>query len=442
MAASRIGWGWNLAWAKIKHRAAIATAAAPVIALGAVVLAAVLGPAAAPAAAQAPETHVVRDIPVDATAENAAKAREVALAQGQQAALRQLLERLTPPAVHDRLPAPPASEVETMVLGLSVSDEKTSRVRYLARMTVRFMPDAVRALLEKNGLPYVDGPAPTLAVLAMWRPSPESLPVLWEDPNPWRRAWAALPRGGLQPIETPLGDLQDVLVTDAERLAEADPATLRPLAERYGAQGILVAEAVLRPGRDNGPPSLEVSGRTADKTYGATLQPQPGEPLAALLHRAATALRDQMAAAWSARNALPAGPASHITVLASLSGLTDWLAVRGALDEARGVEDWTLQALTRDRAQVALTVRGGTDLLAEALAAHGLTLTQDAGYWVIDRRPASPPAPTSAPTSAPAQAPRSTVTPAATPGAAGYRGTDWQTPAAPVSADGTPPPPG
>lgn len=378
MTASRIGWGLNLRMAKILHRAGIATALA---------LLCLMTFAPAPARAQAPGMFTVRDVPVDATAENAAQAREAALRQGQQAALRRLLERLTPAEVHADLPMPPPSEVENMVLGLSLRDEKTSNVRYLADITVRFMPQAVTDLLESAGLPYSADPAPPLLVLPLWKASPESPPVLWEDPNPWRHAWSTLPRGGLQPIEAPLGDLEDVMAVDAERAAEgleAGTADLQGLAERYGVEDVLIARATLRSGGGATPPGIDVVALRNGTRYTASVEPRQGEDLAEGLRRAADAIRDQLATEWKSRSALPAGPASQVTALVPISSLHDWLTVRRALTDAREVGAWTLQALTRDRAQVTLDYRGQPAALGAALAPYGLSARQEAGYWVIE----------------------------------------------------------
>ena len=49
-----------------------------------------------------------------------------------------------------------ASGVSELVRDFEVADEKTSAVRYLARMTVRFREDAVRTLLREHGVARVD----------------------------------------------------------------------------------------------------------------------------------------------------------------------------------------------------------------------------------------------------------------------------------------------
>ena len=87
--------------------------------------------------------YEVRDVAVDVTAETAARAREQALAAGEHMAFRQLLERLTLREDHARLPELEQPEITEYVQDFSVADEKTSAVRYLARLNFRFKAQKV-----------------------------------------------------------------------------------------------------------------------------------------------------------------------------------------------------------------------------------------------------------------------------------------------------------
>src|SRR6185437_12375889 len=70
-------------------------------------------------------------------------------------------------------------------------------------------------------------------------------PVLWEDPNPWREAFAQRERGeGLVPFIVPLGDVEDLNAISAERALNADPAALAAIAERYQAEEVLITQAM------------------------------------------------------------------------------------------------------------------------------------------------------------------------------------------------------
>ena len=91
-------------------------------------------------------------IQVDVTAENAALAREQALSDGQKRALMVVMERITPSYVVEQLPELVPDDIINMVQDMSVLNEKTSSVRYMATLEVRFNPDSVRELLRQNCL--------------------------------------------------------------------------------------------------------------------------------------------------------------------------------------------------------------------------------------------------------------------------------------------------
>ena len=99
--------------------------------------------------------YEVRDVAVDVTAETAARAREQALAAGEHMAFRRLLERLTLREDHARLPELEQREITEYVQDFSVADEKTSAVRYLARLNFRFKAQEVRGLLHDFGVTFI-----------------------------------------------------------------------------------------------------------------------------------------------------------------------------------------------------------------------------------------------------------------------------------------------
>ena len=99
---------------------------------------------AAPAHGQLKDAFEVRNVVVDVTAETATAARAQALAEGQIAAYRSLMERLTLRADRGRLPDLERSEITALVKDFEVAKEKTSAVRYIAWLNVRFKAEDVR----------------------------------------------------------------------------------------------------------------------------------------------------------------------------------------------------------------------------------------------------------------------------------------------------------
>ena len=138
--------------------------------------------------ALATDVFSARDVAVDVTAGSATNARKAALANGQRKAFRTLLERLTLRTNHGDLPFLSDARIAELVSGIEVSDEKTSPVRYLAKITYRFKPDAIRELLSQEGLPFAETRSKPVLVIPVYQLAGTQL--LWDDPNPWREAWA------------------------------------------------------------------------------------------------------------------------------------------------------------------------------------------------------------------------------------------------------------
>ncbi|MBM3571825.1 MAG: DUF2066 domain-containing protein, partial [Alphaproteobacteria bacterium] len=201
----------------------------------------------------------VRDIPVDATAQAAAQARERALAVGQRQAFERLVARLTQPDDGARLGAIDDDAIQALVLGIELSDERTSPVRYLAKLTVRFQPGAIRQRLAAAGIPMVETLSAPLLVLPVYATA--DTVVLWDDPNPWREAWNAAPAAdGLVPLLFPVGDLADMEDVGPEHAVAGDGDRLRRIAQRYGAGDAIVVEARLaEAGEENADRHLHIT---------------------------------------------------------------------------------------------------------------------------------------------------------------------------------------
>src|SRR5690348_8790050 len=154
-----------------------------------VLAAASAAPAARAQNASPTDIFTVANVPVDATAKSAAAAREAARIDGQRRAFRTLLERLTLAADRNRLPRLSDARITDMIRDFEVANERRSTVRYLADYTFRFRPDQVRQVLRNAGIPFAETISKPVTVLPILTQGSSS--VLWDDPNPWRDAWAS-----------------------------------------------------------------------------------------------------------------------------------------------------------------------------------------------------------------------------------------------------------
>jgi hypothetical protein len=354
------------------------------ILLGLVLAFALVRPAPA---ADAPDIFTVAAVPVDATAANAAAARDAARADGQRRAYQILLDRLTLASDHARLPPASDATLNTVIAGYEVAKERASGVRYLANYTFRFRPDAVRRLLRQAGIPFAEARSKPVVVLAVL--GDDAQPMLWEDPNPWREAWTNHPpRSGLVPLVVPYGELGDVQAIDGAAALKGDAAGLQAIAGQYKGADVLVAHATV--GAASEPHAVAVTATRYDatgtvppqswtKTYAAT----PGESDADLLADAVAGTAAQVEDAWKTANIINFGQTGTMNVRVPLDDLKAWVTIRELLTGVPAIARSELVSLDRDEARVAIHYYGNPEQVRVALAQRNLALSGNDPDWVL-----------------------------------------------------------
>jgi hypothetical protein len=201
--------------------------------------------------AGAQDLFEVTGLSIDARASDELQAKHEGIAEAQQQALQTVFRRLVSPDNVVRLPEVTSDMLSAMVRDYDIADEKFGGGRYLATLSVRFEPQKVAAVLRSQKIPF-----------AMTRSLPVVvLPVidigtarrLWDDPNPWREAWAGqLPQPGLFTLVIPIGDLSDVAAINVNHALAGDPVGLEEIAGKYHAAGTVVAVASISRGSTTG----------------------------------------------------------------------------------------------------------------------------------------------------------------------------------------------
>ena len=331
----------------------------------------------APDAGAGSHVFTVRGIAVDVTAETAAAARETAHAEGHVKAMEKLLARLLPRDELTLLRKLEAREVLAFVQDFQVEDERTSDVRYLANLTFRFKPEPIRELLRANGLRHAETMSKPVVVLPIFGAEGEA--SLWGETNLWWAAWAERrPGDWLVPLVVPLGDLGDLTAIDAERALGGDAEGLGAIARRYGAQDVLITQAVLLGDPESGGASLQVGsarlGRHAQQTIIDNYVQEPAETLQDLLARAAAAVDAAVQESWKQSNLLRPGSQRSITVTVPVARLADWLEVKRRLKDVAAVRRTAVTALSRSKTEVAITFVGDEEQLVLAMAQSDLNL--------------------------------------------------------------------
>ena len=337
------------------------------------------------------EIYTVRNITVDEKADTAFAARDIALQAARRGAFGRLTRRIVHPEDMVRLALPSDDALANLVSDFEVADEKSRGQRYLARLTIRFNPDNVRAMLRRANIRSSETSTRSMLILPVYD-SPAGR-VLWVA-NAWRDAlYAAVTQTGaaddrLAPLLMPLGDFEDVSAISADQASVGDMQRLGVVMRRYGTDGVLLMHAVQsqsqsaieRPVFDI---TLRSLGTGQENTRIERFEGSLGEAAEPVLQRAALTLVRGIEEAWLSETALDFSQQASLDVSVQLNSLTDWLAMQKRLTQTPAIQRIDMRALSVNGAQVNLQFLGTPEKLAAALSQQGLMLTQEAGNWQL-----------------------------------------------------------
>ncbi len=347
-----------------------------------------LGPggAASPVAAQ--QVYTIANYPVEATADNAVTAKERALSDGRQAALRSLLKRIVPATAYKQLTEAKAAKATDLIDGVVVRSERNSSTQYLANLDFSFHPKAVRDLLQRYGIPYVDTQAPELILIPIYVPPGAGQGPVPADLSPprgsrtWTDAWSGLDLDhALTPIR--LSQLKEGIgAQTVNALKDGDGDALVSVTRSFASDRVIVAFAepdlgnkrlnVTLAGRDAvGAFVLKRSWRLAldDVSYAAEL--------------AAVVALGTLEGRWKAvqggmasGGARLSGGMTPVHLYVEFRNMREWQDVRQRLAQVPGLEDFEVGGISARGADVDAAYPGGPEALTAALGRIGFDARQ------------------------------------------------------------------
>lgn len=340
----------------------------------------------------------IGNYPVEARAADAVTAKEKAIAEGQQAAFRSLLKRLVPVTAYSRLSELRDTQVGNLIAGFSVRSERNSTTEYIASYDFSFQADAVRNVLEAEGIPFLDRQAEALTLVPVYRaPTAAGAPTeAFSDArgsDTWLYAWKALDLANaltpitLQPLkkETPREAVQAVL--------DGDMGALRTLGTG------LVVVALLEPETDGSRIRVTLAGRDAAGAFRLARTYRVNGDLAYTSEAATVVSLGIIEGRWKAVTARPerargrpsappaAAAAGGLRIAVEFNSMTQWQVISRQLAQTPDVSDLEVEGLSARGARVSLRYPGGPEQLAAAVAGYGLTLrAAGGGAWVLTAR--------------------------------------------------------
>jgi hypothetical protein len=318
--------------------------------------------AGAPAAVAAPalgDLFTVAGIKVDATAESATIARDIAMAQGRPQAWTTVYRRLTATANWGKQPQLDDNQLLRLVRSFEVAGERRSTTRYLAEVTYHFNPAAVRAVLRQNRIAYTETRSKPAVVI----------PIIegkgFTASGPWAAAWKdpAFTQG-LVPMILPVGDAEDMAIFSREDFMQLDWMGFAPLVSRYDAGAVVLAIA----SEDgNTVQSIEITQMARTASSFAFAQ--------STFTADAAAVADKVQETWKTRTSVDFGTRGHLVADVQFNSLAQWARIRSQLRAVKSVVDVDIVGLSANEAEIDVTYFGRIEQLQDSLSQQSLALT-------------------------------------------------------------------
>jgi hypothetical protein len=315
-------------------------------------------PAAVPSPAIG-DLFTVAGIKVDASAESAIAARDIAMAQGRPQAWTTVYRRLTAAANWGKQPQLDDNQLLRLVRSFEVAGERRSTTRYLAEVTYHFNPAAVRAVLRQNRVAYTETRSKPAVVIPMIEGKG------YTASGPWAAAWKnpAFAQG-LVPMILPAGDAEDMAIFSRADVTQLDWMGFAPLVSRYDAGAVVLAIA----SEDgNTVQSIEITQTARTASSFAFAQ--------STFTADAAAVADKVQETLKTRTSVDFGTRGRLVADVQFNSLAQWARIRAQLRAVKSVVDVDVMGLSANEAEIDVTYFGRIEQLQDSLSQQSLALT-------------------------------------------------------------------
>ena len=304
------------------------------------------------------DVFLVQKVPVDVTSDSSARARDEALSLAQQKAFEILIQRITRAEDSQRLEWPVAEDIVNWVSDVSMSNEKTSSVRYIADVNVRFDVDKIKAWLEEKKVPYMaQAMEPAVVELSYQGPEIEGL-------NPWVQAWQNAYNSQIVPLSAQTATDEVSEGQQPNKAAFSAVATVYPDKVQVHFKPTSSANTILS----------EIS----------LIQPLPqGKSIS--WEKLVQKLQTRLEKMWLDKNIVHFDKPSFISVIIPIKDLSEWIKIREHLDKIKLIKKYDVRAMRKDQAQIDVFFAGQLDVFIKAMDQENLFLskTPESDFWIL-----------------------------------------------------------
>lgn len=331
--------------------------------------------------AQAADERYAVEVSVDVTDANASAAQQRAMNEANRAAIAAVAKRITTSDGVAHLTAMTDDQLVNFVKEVSVVEEKSSAVRYMARLKVVLNEDMLKQYMKERELPVMVQTGAKVLVIPVFREFSSDAPQLWESSNMWKQAWDATPAAGgaVRLVSLPASGA-NYAIMDARRAAAVDGEALDKLMRLNGADDAYVLDATY-----DGIDGLVIRATSYSGDVRTIRVEGPRSSGMELFNNAVQQVSAELESRISQKNMSDAAQENVAVVLYNFNRLADWVAVENELRGVSLVSNVEVQALGSGRVQFKLTYISSMDKLLQVLRGLSMRLLEHDSYYVLEK---------------------------------------------------------
>jgi len=355
-----------------------------------------------------PKIYTIYNISMDETAASSRAASQVARLSAQRLALKKLFRKIIGKADYDKLPPFTDGQVTELVSGIEVANEKISDVRYLADFTIHFSREKIYNFLSNLQIPFAETLSRPVSVLAVLEK--EGASVLWEENNPWRRAWQDYDTiNNLVPLNIIEPSHHNRLAITLWQAQKGDLTALQAFAKENNIRKLYVMNAQLEKNLVAGSYALDLTIFTNEDAQPAyrtritteniykdmpnSLSDEAGDSgeLARLYNEAIKEATYWLDNQWKEKVMVRFGVSSHLTMVLKYDRAEDWFEIKKKLQSISLIRKVIYNKITTTESDVVMEHSGDVEQIILTLDQKNLTLTKNpdnydplkADLWVL-----------------------------------------------------------
>lgn len=320
------------------------------------------------------------DINVDVTDANASAAREKAMNEANRAAVLAVAKRISTADGVARMEGLNENQLVNFIREVSVIEEKTSPVRYIAHLRIVLNEDMLKQYMKERDIPLLLAGGGKILVLPVFREFSSDKPMLWESANLWKQAWDSTADTSAVAFVSIPANAFNYSAVDAEQALALDGQALSKVMRANNASDAYVLDATY-----DGIDGLIIRASSYNGDNQTIRVPGSRSSGAELFANAVETVKKQLEGHISAQNISENSLENSMVVLYNFNRLPEWVAAEQALSNTPIVNDVSVLAFANNKAQLKLTYVGSENKLVRLLNSQGYTLRPRGNYYLLEK---------------------------------------------------------